>query len=453
VVNGVIPDTAAEALAAAGRAVNDFVVDDESAIRMALPIASAAASRVTARIEGTGQYGRYTGLRIAKAQNWLYERNRHWQFSNATLCVLWCVEFPDAKSDYAARSHYIASTRRDYNAGRHQTPAPSVPSVSYDRDAAASRPRRSPGPKHTNRGIALPPVATTGQGEIPSRNTVRLSFTSDLKATFARRRALEAYLKSNVLGLNGFVCRHFAECKGSHDGDYFEGQLHHIGRHYDLKANGKDLRIVVVGQEVGNGPARVPMQARTHAVRVETGKDRRFFAEGRLPGRNPHMRGTTSLLRLATGSSPGRDYEGEWITVGNERVHLYDAFSLLNFLLCSAIAAGQGEKGSKRGASTRTMQQRCAEHFAAAVRILQPTAVVNQGKGVRKWMSPLIEVSRSITPTLESVRISGHEFFLASFTHPSVPSADNWGTDEHRPYLASVVAPTVRRIHRELGIA
>jgi hypothetical protein len=139
--------------------------------------------------------------------------------------------------------------------------------------------------------------------------------------------------------------------------------------------------------------------------------------------------------------------------VGNERVHLYDAFSLLNFLLCSAIAAGQGENGSKRGASTRTMQQRCGEHFAAAVRILQPSVVINQGKGVRRWMAPLLDVSRSITPTLESVRISGQEMLLASFTHPSVPSADNWGTDERRPYLANVVAPTVHRIHYELGIA
>ena len=77
--------------------------------------------------------GRYTGMRIAKFQNWLYEQNRGWHFRDETLCVLWCVEFPDAKSDYPAHLDYIDSTRRDYNAGKHQAPPPRVPCVSYDR--------------------------------------------------------------------------------------------------------------------------------------------------------------------------------------------------------------------------------------------------------------------------------------------------------------------------------
>ena len=77
--------------------------------------------------------GGYTGMRIAKFQNWLYEQNREWHFRDKTPCVLWCVECPYAKSDYPAHSNYIASTRHDYNAGRHQAPAPATPCVAYDR--------------------------------------------------------------------------------------------------------------------------------------------------------------------------------------------------------------------------------------------------------------------------------------------------------------------------------
>src|SRR5687768_2601031 len=103
----------AEAVHAAGAAVNDLELTSEPAIRTAVSTAGAAAAQVKHRLEGAGQFGRYTGLRIAKYQNWLYEQNRQWHFTDGTLCVLWCVEFPNAKSDYPARSHYIASTRRD----------------------------------------------------------------------------------------------------------------------------------------------------------------------------------------------------------------------------------------------------------------------------------------------------------------------------------------------------
>ena len=451
-----VASDASEALRAAGAAVNHLVLANESAIRRAIPVAAAAACKVKGRIEGVGQFGRYTGLRIAKAQNWLYEQNREWHFTDGTLCVLWCVEFPDAKSDYAARSHYIASTRREYNAGRHQAPAPKVPCVEYthvgrsDAVVRIAPARQTPsvglGPANASLPTTLPPA---------EHHLIResLSFRSDVKAGETRKRNLEAYFRSNVLNRHDFICRHYADCRGSHGGEFFEGQLHHVGAHYDLRANGRPFRIVVVGQEVGNGPARVSIADRTQAVAEGTGRNRRFFSEGAIPARNPHMRGTTSLLRLLIGRDPDRDYESEWITIsGRHRVHLFDAFALTNFLLCSAIAAGQADTGSKRGRSTRTMQQRCGEHFSATIRILEPTVVVNQGRSVRHWMTPLLDHERQVSPQLERVRIAGHEFLMASFTHPSVPSAGNWGTDDRRPYLLEVVAPTVRQVHRELGL-
>lgn len=445
--------TAAEALYSAGTAINHLPLATEDAIRRAIPVAAAAAARVEGRVAGVGQFGRFTGLRIAKAQNWIYEQNRKWQFSDGTLCVLWCVEFPDAKSDYPARSHYIASTRREYNAGRHQGPAPTVPCVQYigsgDPAAAPVRASRTARSEDISGTARISGKASAG----PRPAAQAFSLHSDPAAGRARKNRLEAFFRAHVMTASTFVCSHYDECRSSHQGDFFEGQLHHVGAHYELRANGQPFRIVVVGQEVGNGPARVSIARRTRAVAEDTGRNKRFFAEGPVPARNPHMRGTTSLLRLLMARDVGRDHESEWLTVsGKQRVHIFDAFALTNFLLCSAIAAGQTDTGSKRGRSTRVMQQHCGEHFAATIRILEPTVVVSQGSSIRLWMGPLIEVVRQLSPNLERVRIAGHDLLLASFTHPSVPSAENWGTDDRRPYLLTVVAPTIRQMHHELGL-
>lgn len=164
------------------------------------------------------------------------------------------------------------------------------------------------------------------------------------------------------------------------------------------------------------------------------------------------MRGTTSLLRLLFGGMPGDDYPGEFLVLENRRVHIFEAFALTNFLLCSAINSGQGDTGSKRGKSTATMQRNCARHFLETMSILEPTVMVAQGIGVRDWLRAAVERPVSVGPNLESVRLRGRNCLLATFTHPSVPSRQNWGTDNRRPYLLDVVAPTVQSI-RSLVLA
>jgi hypothetical protein len=107
-----------------------------SPVKAAVSVAaSAAAIMTTVSHSRRWDMGRYTGMRIAKFQNWLYEQNREWHFRDETLCVFWCVELPDAKSDYAVHLEYIDGTRRLYNAGRHQPPAPRTPSVAYYKQA------------------------------------------------------------------------------------------------------------------------------------------------------------------------------------------------------------------------------------------------------------------------------------------------------------------------------
>ena len=162
------------------------------------------------------------------------------------------------------------------------------------------------------------------------------------------------------------------------------------------------------------------------------------------------MRGTTSLLRLLCGRQPGTDYVGEFLELDGDRVHIFEAFALTNFLLCSAIAAEETDKGSKHGQSKATMQRNCARHFAAVMTILEPTVVVAQGKGVRKWMESVVNHAEPLSAKLERVQIGNHPCLLASFSHPSAYGDLNWGTDERRPYLSDVVIPTVEVIHREV---
>lgn len=138
------------------------------------------------------------------------------------------------------------------------------------------------------------------------------------------------------------------------------------------------------------------------------------------------------------------------MSLGGQAVHMFEALALTNFLLCSAIAPGQGDVGSKRGKSSATMQRNCARHFLSVLRILEPTVLIVQGKGVRGWLEPVMTEVRSAGPNLEHATVNGCKILIASFTHPSVPSRDNWGTDDRRPYLLDVVAPTVQLIHNSV---
>ena len=83
-----------------------------------------------------------------------------------------------------------------------------------------------------------------------------------------------------------------------------------------------------IDQEYGNGPSQVTREARSHDVVTLTGQRKRFFREPPLSGRNPHMRGTSSLLRLLFGHELGADYGGEFVQLNSEAVHIFELFAL-----------------------------------------------------------------------------------------------------------------------------
>ena len=194
-------------------------------------------------------------------------------------------------------------------------------------------------------------------------------------STTQRIRLLDEYFKQNVLAGMKFICPFFKECSDSHQGLFYEGQLHHVGKHYDMSTLGKPFRIMVVGQEYGHGPSHVSMEDRSQMVVAQTGIQKSFS------NRNPHMRGTTSVLRLIFGIPLGDDHTNEFLQIEDDRFHLFDAFSLVNYLLCSAISVKEGRQGK----STHIMRRNCLVHFKKVVEILEPTVVIVQGKSY--WMS------------------------------------------------------------------
>ena len=180
-----------------------------------------------------------------------------------------------------------------------------------------------------------------------------IDLLSNSTLTAQRKFILGTYFSQNVLAGNKFICPFFKECLDSHDGTFYEGQLHHVGNHYDLSISGNPFRVIVVGQEYGHGPSRVSMEDRSHMVLEQTGIQKAFS------NRNPHMRGTTSVLRLLFGIPLGSDHTEEFLQFTPKNTfHLFDACALVNYLLCSAVSKDEG----RRGKSTPIMRSNCLIH-------------------------------------------------------------------------------------------
>ena len=277
------------------------------------------------------------------------------------------------------------------------------------------------------------------------------SLQSDPARTAARAAALDRYFAANVAASGVLICATGAQCQASHFGDFYPAQQHHVGHHYDLVRDGKPLRIVVVGQEYGHGPAFATATQRSDKIVGEIGTRRRFKADGTLKARNPHMRGCTSLVRLIFGLGLGTDYDGEFLDIAGDHVHIFECFALVNFLLCSAVPASDLAQiesvGGKPGRSTRVMQQSCETHFLAALDILEPTLVVAQGYGVRRWIARAYGLpARRPQDGVEQIQIRNTMVPLVSFSHPSAHGELNWGMNERTPYLLKTVEPTIARV-------
>lgn len=395
------------------------------------------------------QVGQFTGLNISPFQSCSTRRTATGSSPTAR-----CASFGARSSRRHARTTPgITGTyraRRDYNAGRHYADPPAAPSVAYDRFGDPIGESR--GSKALHPASSAPSGLSATPPVVPSQNRQRVDperLTTNIEATAQRLAALQTHVDAEVLGPNAFRCRSYTACRDSHEGSFFEGQLHHVGQHYDLSVDGRPLRIVIVGQEYANGPSRVTLADRYQDIPIRSGLQKRFKSDGLYEGRNNHMRGTTSVLRLLLGRNPGERYDEEFWDIGGRRIHVFDMFALVNFLLCSAIDAKESATGSKHGRSTPIMRRHCGRHFVRAIEILEPTVVIVQRKDVLRWMASIMTDERVQSETLRNARIGNHRTLIATLSHPSAQGTYNWATLS-RPYLQDVVVPTVMQARRVL---
>jgi hypothetical protein len=182
----------------------------------------------------------------------------------------------------------------------------------------------------------------------------------------------------------------------------------------------------------------VTLEDRYRQIHDAVGLARRYYADPTHEARNPHMRGTTSALRVIFGKGLGADYDGEWVYPTNgEPFHIFDGFALVNRLLCFA-----GPPDTRQGRATPTMFNNCADHFIATLLILQPTILILQGKTVARW-TKVLTPSRIFTPFLYEAHLDHLRMLVCTFSHPSARKELRWGDTLTAPYLTEIVEPTL----------
>ena len=247
---------------------------------------------------------------------------------------------------------------------------------------------------------------------------------------------LDDYVRTNLLSSYGsFICGSYSECRASRSGFPFHpGQMNHLGRHYDLEVDGRPMRIVVLGQEYGQARECVDLAGRSEMIALS--------AQAGFRGRNPHMKGVTSTLRLLLGRELGDDEAGERLLDG----HIFDGFAQVNYLLCTALTTPRSKDahGGGRGNSSVAMQRNCGRHFLRTMEILEPTVIVVHGLALRRWMTNALPLPQECN-TAEVVEIAGKRADLLTFTHPSAGGHSGWwGTTPRTRYLRETVAPAIK---------
>ncbi|MCA4993516.1 hypothetical protein HWD35_02215 [Tsukamurella tyrosinosolvens] len=292
-----------------------------------------------------------------------------------------------------------------------------------------------------DRPIERPVVAPSPASQLHQRATRRAArLRSDPDRTQERVDELREYMVDNVDDGERLVCQRQNSCRASIDPGqvtFHGGQLSHVGKHYDLSDGYMSWRVLVIAMETGREREHVTLEQRREEVAAS--------ADTTFQGRNPHMRGTASALRLAYGGEPGRDRAGELLRLENESrpVHIFDAYAMINVRLCSAVV-----RGTTTSRGTKTMSQNCFPHLRKSVEILEPDFVIFQGKGARRDLGGLIRTIGA-EGGLERATIGNHQTLLATLNHPSAQRAiHNWGQTDRQEYLLSTVMPTIREARR-----
>lgn len=266
-----------------------------------------------------------------------------------------------------------------------------------------------------------------------------LSFSVDRAASDRRKECLKSYLSANVWNSrDGFICTSASVCRSSAErrgAAFYEAQGHVVGPCYDLHADGKPYRVVVLPMETGEPKQHRTLDQRTKDV-LDSGKE--AFRQ-----RNQHMQGVTFGLRLAFGLAVDANIERIQFEDGSS-AHLFEAYAMTNLLLCSAV-----DEGTFKSRATGPMRRSCSRHTRATLGILQPTLVISQGKGeLEKSLEANLGVTEWKSPDIAMCDLDGNRFIWVSLRHPS---RGNWHSLKCA-YLHDVVVPAITQ-GRELALS
>jgi hypothetical protein len=259
---------------------------------------------------------------------------------------------------------------------------------------------------------------------------------TDPRLTVERAERLFHYASDHLLDGSTFKCATHQTCRRSAEAQpgvtLFEGQLPHLGSHYDTSDAGRAFRVLIVPMDMGNEQARISLIERQAQVRKLVG--------GEWSDRNPHMKGVVLALRLVFGLPLGTDPKGEWLETNTGRVHLLDAYAMANLTLCSAIVPRAAKPASgTTSCTTDTMRRNCFRHLENTVSILQPTVVIGQGAPVRDSVGERLRIERRVGEFVSIASLAGTRFVWVPLKHPT----RNWFSLKHR-YLHDVVVPSLR---------
>jgi hypothetical protein len=214
---------------------------------------------------------------------------------------------------------------------------------------------------------------------------------------------------------------------------------HHVGKHYDLQKGSEPIRIVVLGLDYGDGSVGVNIDERTQSIAGQAWKDS-------FKDRNPHLKGTTSILRLLLGREPGEDTDGERLFLDTD-THIFDAFALVDAVMCSALPYPRQGPHSASSQITDVMRENCSIHLRHTLRILDPTVIVTQGAKAREALGRAYK-GESAFPWwqmgVQSVQLNDRFVNIVSFNHPSARGESGWSSTKSR-YLHETIIPEVRK--------
>ena len=149
------------------------------------------------------------------------------------------------------------------------------------------------------------------------------------------------------------------------DGYKIRSVLPHVGSKYDCvrHKNGYPFRIVIMGLEALDEEG-YEIKKRTKQIEINT-------ANVPFKERNPHMKGTTVLLKFILKDICGMDIAGELIN-GN---HIFEYFCLSNWYLHGCFLIGKNKAYRKL-----VKPEMAAKHFIETMKRLDPSLVILQGK-------------------------------------------------------------------------